>query len=51
MGGRGRESQVPATLEYLQVLYRDWGWPSDSQGENERALAWLRLEVLESEGF
>jgi SAM-dependent methyltransferase len=30
--------QVPSTLEYLHYLYRDWGWPSETHGENERAL-------------
>ena len=30
---------VPATLEYLPYLYRDWGWPAEAGGENERALA------------
>ena len=30
---------VPATMEYLPYLYRDWGWPPEADGENERALA------------
>lgn len=30
---------VPATLEYLPYLYRDWGWPAEDGGENERAHA------------
>lgn len=31
--------QPPATLSHLPYLYRDWGWPSDAEGENERALS------------
>ena len=41
-----QSDQVPATLDYLPYLYRDWGWPSDAEGENERALAMVE-EVLE----
>jgi SAM-dependent methyltransferase/uncharacterized protein YbaR (Trm112 family) len=33
--------RVPATIEYLHYLYRDWGWPAEADGENERALALL----------
>jgi carnosine N-methyltransferase len=44
----GQPLQVPATLDYLHYLYRDWGWPSDPDGENERALA-LVESVLEGE--
>jgi SAM-dependent methyltransferase/uncharacterized protein YbaR (Trm112 family) len=35
----GPPIQVPSTLEYLPYLCRDWGWPSEADGENERALA------------
>ncbi|MSR36478.1 MAG: methyltransferase domain-containing protein [Gemmatimonadetes bacterium] len=35
----GPPIQVPSTLEYLPYLYRDWGWPAETNGENERALA------------
>jgi SAM-dependent methyltransferase len=35
----GSPFQVPSTLEYLPYLYRDWGWPSETLGENEHALA------------
>jgi SAM-dependent methyltransferase len=35
----GPDARVPATIEYLHYLYRDWGWPADAAGENERALA------------
>lgn len=41
-----RPDQLPATLDYLPYLYRDWGWPADAEGENERALATVE-EVLE----
>jgi SAM-dependent methyltransferase/uncharacterized protein YbaR (Trm112 family) len=34
-------NRVPATIEYLHYLYRDWGWPAEADGENERALALL----------
>lgn len=37
--GRGRSEGVPATLDHLPYLYRDWGWAPDADGENERALA------------
>jgi ubiquinone/menaquinone biosynthesis C-methylase UbiE len=30
---------VPAPLTYIHYLYRDWGWPADPNGENERVLA------------
>lgn len=30
---------VPAPFEYLHNLYRDWGWPAEPDGENERMLA------------
>lgn len=38
-GVRGQSGRVPATLDYLPYLYRDWGWPPEPGGENERALA------------
>ena len=31
----------PAYFEYLHYLYRDWGRPAETDGENERALAML----------
>lgn len=37
--GRGQSDRVPATLDHLPYLYRDWGWAPDAGGENERALA------------
>jgi uncharacterized protein YbaR (Trm112 family) len=37
---------VPATLEYLPYLHRDWASPSEPDGENERALATVEA-VLE----
>ena len=43
----GQSDQLPATLDYLPYLYRDWGWPSDPEGENERTLATVE-EVLEN---
>lgn len=42
----GQSDRVPATLDHLPYLYRDWGWPPDANGENERALA-LVNRVLE----
>ena len=30
---------VPAPLQYIHYLYRDWGWPSSPDGENERILS------------
>jgi SAM-dependent methyltransferase len=39
--------RVPATIEYLHYLYRDWGWTAQLDGENERALALLE-SVMES---
>jgi SAM-dependent methyltransferase len=43
-GGPG--ARVPSTIEYLHYLYRDWGWPEDPAGENERALATM-VSVIE----
>jgi SAM-dependent methyltransferase/uncharacterized protein YbaR (Trm112 family) len=40
-------NRVPATIEYLHYLYRDWGWASEPDGENERALALLESVVGE----
>jgi SAM-dependent methyltransferase len=37
--------RVPATIEYLHYLFRDWGWPPEEGGENERALATLESIV------
>ncbi len=39
---------LPAPLEYIHYLYRDWGWPPAPDGENERALAAVR-SVLEGQ--
>lgn len=41
---RPPDTAVPATIQYLHYLYRDWGWPSEPDGENERAVG--RLEAL-----
>jgi SAM-dependent methyltransferase len=30
---------VPALLTYIHYAYRDWGWPAEPEGENERLLA------------
>ena len=43
---RGQSDRVPATLDYLPYLYRDWGWPSQTDCENERALAMV-ARILE----
>lgn len=43
---QGWSGRVPATLDYLPYLYRDWGWPPEPDGESERALA-LVDRVLE----
>jgi uncharacterized protein YbaR (Trm112 family)/SAM-dependent methyltransferase len=40
--------RVPATIEYLHYLYRDWGWAAEAGGENERALALLESVMGES---
>jgi SAM-dependent methyltransferase/uncharacterized protein YbaR (Trm112 family) len=29
---------TPELLTYIHYLYRDWGWPAESDGENERHL-------------
>ena len=42
---RGQSDRVPATLDYLPYLYRDWGWPPETDGENERALALVESVV------
>ncbi len=34
--------ESPAPLQYIHYLYRDWGWPADPDGENERVLASVR---------
>lgn len=38
-GAGDQSDRVPATLDHLPYLYRDWGWPPQADGENERALA------------
>ena len=40
---------APATLAHLPFLYRDWGWPPEAEGENERALGMVE-EVLRGSG-
>ena len=46
-GSSARPSfEVPVTLEYLPYLYRDWGWPAERDGENERALSAVQ-EVMD----
>lgn len=37
--GREWSHRAPATLHHLPYLYRDWGWPSEADGENEQALS------------
>lgn len=37
--GQARSQQAPATLHHLPYLYRDWGWRSEGDGENEQALS------------
>ena len=37
-GAGDQSDRVPATLDHLPYLYRDWGWPPEADGENERAL-------------
>jgi SAM-dependent methyltransferase len=44
------QNQTPAPLQYIHYLYRDWGWPSEPNGENERALAAVQ-HVAEGNSF
>jgi SAM-dependent methyltransferase len=37
--GQAHPDTVPATIQYLPYLYRDWGWAHETDGENEYALA------------
>ncbi|MBI4475108.1 MAG: methyltransferase domain-containing protein [Acidobacteria bacterium] len=37
--GQASTTELPAPLKYIHYLYRDWGWPAEPNGENERALA------------
>ncbi len=46
-GAGGQSDRMPATLDHLPYLYRDWGWPPEADSENERALA-LVESVLEN---
>jgi len=39
VGGDSPDDGVPSPLKYISNLYRDWGWPAEPDGENERALA------------
>jgi len=41
---------LPAPLQYIHYLYRDWGWPADPDGENERILASID-KVVDSESL
>jgi hypothetical protein len=43
--GFSSSTRVPATIEYLHYLYRDWGWPEEPGGENERALVMVDTVV------
>ena len=43
-------AEVPATMEFIPYLYRDWGWPPEQDGENERALSAVE-GVLEGRGL
>jgi hypothetical protein len=33
------DGDLPAALEYIHYLYRDWGWPAEPNGETQCALA------------
>jgi SAM-dependent methyltransferase len=44
----GAGDDLPSLLTNVHYLFRDWGWPSEPDGENERALASID-EVLEGE--
>ncbi len=48
-GTPARAEAAPATLHHLPYLYRDWGWPSEPDGENERALSMVE-EMLGDAG-
>ncbi len=37
-GVAASQPQTSELLTYIHYLYRDWGWPADPDGENERAL-------------
>jgi len=47
--GQAWSHQAPATLHHLPYLYRDWGWPSEADGENEQALSMVE-EMLGDAG-
>lgn len=47
--GQAWSHQAPVTLHHLPYLYRDWGWPSDADGENEQALSMVE-EMLGDTG-
>ncbi|MCY3545509.1 MAG: methyltransferase domain-containing protein [Gemmatimonadetes bacterium] len=47
--GQAWPDQAPATLHHLPYLYRDWGWPSEADGENEEALSMVE-EMLGDTG-
>ena len=40
-------ANTPTPFQHIHYLYRDWGWPADPDGENERALAAME-SVIES---
>ena len=44
--GDSPSTGVPSPLMHIDYLFRDWGWPVEPNGENERALASLEA-VLE----
>jgi SAM-dependent methyltransferase/uncharacterized protein YbaR (Trm112 family) len=35
-------TELPAPLQYIHYLYRDWGWNDEPDGENQRALLALK---------
>ena len=47
--GQAWSHRAPATLHHLPYLYRDWGWPSQADGENERALSMVEEMLGDTE--
>ena len=44
----GEASSLPrGVVEYIQLLYRDWGWESDGNRENQQALDAMRKVMSE----
>ena len=44
---RHAADSLPGPLRHVHNLYRDWGWPSDPDGENERALGLVEAVLHE----